>query len=140
MNFGKMELEYFCVEDWTGVIGLELLRKISVLARQILGCNDMAEGGASRHLRTHQGGPRGREEVRRAARRRPGRSALTRCKEGWCGGHRVGGSAGGAYRGAAVAARPAFSSDAFATHHVIAAHIQICTSLSVLLLHGGAQS
>jgi hypothetical protein len=26
-NFGKMEDEYFCAEDWTGEIRLKLLRK-----------------------------------------------------------------------------------------------------------------
>ena len=31
-----MEAKYFCAEDWTGVIGLRLLRKIAVLAQQIL--------------------------------------------------------------------------------------------------------
>ncbi len=36
MDFGKMEEEYFCVEDWTGVIRLKWLRKIKVLAQQIL--------------------------------------------------------------------------------------------------------
>ena len=36
MNFGKMEEEYFCAEDWTGVIGLRRFRKIAVLARPTL--------------------------------------------------------------------------------------------------------
>ena len=36
MNFGKMEDRYFCAEGWTGEIGLELLAKIAVLARQTL--------------------------------------------------------------------------------------------------------
>jgi hypothetical protein len=36
MDFGKMEVEYFCGEDWTGEIRLRLLRKIVLLAQQIL--------------------------------------------------------------------------------------------------------
>lgn len=35
MDFGKMEVQYFCAEGWTGVIGLKWLREIAVLAQQI---------------------------------------------------------------------------------------------------------
>jgi hypothetical protein len=35
MNFGKMEEEYFCAEGWTGVIELELRKKIAVSAQRI---------------------------------------------------------------------------------------------------------
>jgi hypothetical protein len=34
MNFGKMEEEYFCVEDWTGGDRLKLLKKIEVSAQR----------------------------------------------------------------------------------------------------------
>jgi hypothetical protein len=34
MIFGKTEVEYFCGEGWTGVMGSELLGKIGVLGQR----------------------------------------------------------------------------------------------------------
>jgi hypothetical protein len=36
MDFGKMEVKYFCAEGWTGEISLKRQEKIVVLAQQIL--------------------------------------------------------------------------------------------------------
>jgi hypothetical protein len=53
MDFGKMEVQYFCTEGWTGEIRLKSLGKIAVLARH---CSECPAGSSLRDQPLYQRG------------------------------------------------------------------------------------